>query len=236
MNNKPRYQQIKSYILEGIKQQKYTPGSRIPTEHQLAEQFGVSRMTVNKAIRDLVQENRLVRYPGLGTFIADAKAESPLADIRNIAEEVRQRGHHYSCRVIKLEATSANETVAMQMGMPIGTRVYHSVIVHMEEGLPIQLEDRFVAAGLVPGYIDQDFTLATPNEYLVKTCPISSIEHIVEAVLPGHQEQQLLEIDAATPCIQVGRRTWSDGRLISFACLTHPGPRYKLRSITTLEH
>ncbi|EON93654.1 GntR family transcriptional regulator [Marinobacter lipolyticus SM19] len=234
MSNKPRYQQIKSYILDGIEQQKYTPGSRIPTEHQLAEQFGVSRMTVNKAIRDLVQEHLLVRYPGLGTFITDAKAESPLAEIRNIAEEVRQRGHDYSCHVMKLEETAANETVAMQMGMPIGTRVYHSVIVHLENNLPIQLEDRFVAAALVPGYIGQDFTQATPNEYLSKNCPISSIEHIVEAVLPDARVQKLLEIDSSTPCIQVGRRTWSDGRLISFACLTHPGPRYKLRSITTL--
>ncbi|KEA63497.1 Histidine utilization repressor [Marinobacterium lacunae] len=234
MSNQPRYQQIKQYILDGIEQQRYTPGSRIPTEHQLAEQFSVSRMTVNKAIRDLVQENRLVRYPGLGTFIADAKAESPLAEIRNIAEEVRHRGHAYSCRVERLESTAANEVVAMQMGLPIGTRVYHSVIVHLEEGMPIQLEDRYVAAALVPGYIDQDFTLATPNEYLSKTCPISSIEHIVEAVLPDTRAQALLEIDAGTPCILVGRRTWSDGRLISYASLTHPGPRYKLRSITTL--
>ncbi|MBR9883951.1 MAG: histidine utilization repressor [Oceanospirillales bacterium] len=234
MSNQPRYQQIKQYILDGIEQQRYTPGSRIPTEHQLAEQFSVSRMTVNKAIRDLVQENRLVRYPGLGTFIADAKAESPLAEIRNIAEEVRHRGHAYSCRVERLESTAANEVVAMQMGLPIGTRVYHSVIVHLEEGMPIQLEDRYVAAALVPGYIDQDFTLATPNEYLSKTCPISSIEHIVEAVLPDTRAQALLDIDAGTPCILVGRRTWSDGRLISYASLTHPGPRYKLRSITTL--
>lgn len=236
MTKKPRYQQIKSYILDGIEQQKYTPGSRIPSEHQLAEQFEVSRMTVNKAIRDLVQENRLVRYPGLGTFIADTKAESPLAEIRNIAEEVRQRGHSYSCRVISLETTAANETVAMQMGSPIGTKAYHSVIVHLENGQPIQLEDRYVAAELVPGYIRQDFTQATPNEYLSKNCPISSIEHIVEAVLPSPRQRELLEIDEGTPCIQVARRTWSDGRLISFACLTHPGPRYKLRSITTLRN
>lgn len=234
MTNRPRYQQIKSYILDGIKGQSYPPGSKIPAEVQLAEQFGVSRMTVNKAIRDLVQENRLVRFPGLGTFVADAKAESPLAEIRNIADEVRQRGHHYDCRVVKLKRTAADESVAMQMGVPIGTAVFHSVIVHLEEGLPIQLENRYVAAAAVPGYIEQDFTRSTPNEYLSKTCPISSIEHIVEAVLPGEKVQALLEIDGNTPCIQVGRRTWSDGRLISFACLTHPGPRYKLRSITTL--
>lgn len=234
MSNRPRYQQIKSFILDGIKQQTYQPGSKIPTETELARQFEVSRMTVNKAIRDLVQENLLVRYPGLGTFVSDAKAESPLADIKNIAEEVRLRGHEYSCRVIELKDSVANETVALQMGVPIGTPVYHSLIVHMENGLPIQLENRYVAAALVPGYLEQDFSKATPNEYLSKMCPISSIEHIVEAVLPSEQVQQLLDIDANTPCIQVNRRTWSDSRLVSFACLTHPGTRYKLRSITSI--
>ncbi|OMH32783.1 histidine utilization repressor [Motiliproteus sp. MSK22-1] len=234
MSNRPRYQQIKSFILEGIKQQKYQPGDKIPTEAELTRQFEVSRMTVNKAIRDLVQENMLVRYPGLGTFVSDAKAESPLAEIRNIAEEVRQRGHNYSCQVIELSESVASETMSMQMGVPIGTKQYHSVIVHKENDLPIQLEDRYIIASLVPGYIDQDFSKGTPNEYLSKVCPISSVEHIVEAVLPSAVAQDLLGIDANAPCIQVSRRTWSDGRLISFACLTHPGSRYKLRSITML--
>ena len=234
MSNKPRYQQIKSYILDGIKQDKYRTGDKIPTENQLAEQFGVSRMTVNKAIRDLVQENMLVRFPGLGTFVSDAKAESPLADIKNIAEEVRQRGHQYSCQVIQLKETSASESMSMQMGVPIGTKQYHSIIVHLENELPIQLENRYVIASLVPGYMDQDYSQSTPNEYLSKVCPISSIEHVVEAILPSEESQKLLEIQPQTPCIQVSRRTWSDGRLISFASLTHPGTRYKLRSITTI--
>ncbi|NVK40633.1 MAG: histidine utilization repressor [Oceanospirillaceae bacterium] len=232
MSSKPRYQQIKSFILDGIKQQTYRPGSKIPTETELAQQFEVSRMTVNKAIRDLVQDNLLVRYPGLGTFVSDTKAESPLADIKNIADEVRQRGHQYSNRLVSLKETAASETVAMQMGVPMGTPVYRSVIVHQENGLPIQLENRYVIASAVPGYLEQDFAEHTPNEYLVKMCPISSIEHIVEAVLPSDKAQELLDIDANTPCIQVNRRTWSDGRLISFATLTHPGTRYKLRSIT----
>ena len=234
MNSKPRYQQIKSFILDGIKQQTYRPGSKIPTETELAKQFEVSRMTVNKAIRDLVQDNLLVRYPGLGTFVSDAKAESPLSDIKNIADEVRQRGHVYSNRLVSLKETAASETVAMQMGVPVGTPVYRSVIVHLENGLPIQLENRYVITSAVPGYLELNFSDHTPNEYLVKLCPISSIEHIVEAVLPGEKVQQLLDIDANTPCIQVNRRTWSDGRLISFATLTHPGTRYKLRSITTV--
>lgn len=234
MSRTPRYQQIKQFIVDGIADQTYGVGGKIPTEQELARRFDVSRMTVNKAIRDLVQENRLVRYPGIGTFVSDAKAESPLAEIRNIADEVRQRGHAYSCDVITLQSLAANDRIALQMGVPVGTAVFHSVIVHREEGAAIQLEDRHVIASAVPDYLAQDFSASTPNQYLSRTCPISSIEHIVEAVLPSSEAQRLLEIDATTPCIQVGRRTWSDGRLISFALLIHPGPRYKLRSVTHL--
>ncbi len=230
MSNSPRYQQIKSFIQSGIMQQKLPPGSKIPTEAQLADQFEVSRMTVNKAIRDLVQENVLVRHPGVGTFVSDAKAESPLTDIKNISDEVRQRGHSYSCKVVKVQEAIAHEQIAMQMGVPIGTAVFRSVIVHLENGQPIQLENRYVVSSLVPGYMQQDFTVATPHEYLSKSCPISSVEHIVEAILPSEAVQRYLDIKPDTACLLVNRRTWSDGRLISYACLTHPGTRYKLRT------
>ncbi|WP_299196708.1 histidine utilization repressor [uncultured Amphritea sp.] len=233
MSNRPRYQQIKGYILDGIKQGTYTSGSKIPAEVELAKQFEVSRMTVNKAIRDLVQENLLVRYPGMGTFVTDAKAESPLVDIRNIAEEVVQRGHRYSCSVIKLQEAIADEVIAMQMGVPVGTALYRSVIVHRENDLPIQLENRFVIARLLPDYLKQDFTAGTPHEYLSKMYPVSNVEHIVEAILPDSNAQKLLDIDTNTPCLLVNRRTWSDDRLVSFACLTYPGTRYKLRSLAS---
>ncbi|MFT5721710.1 MAG: GntR family histidine utilization transcriptional repressor [Motiliproteus sp.] len=234
MSTKPRYQQIKDFIVDAINQGIYLPGSKIPTEIELAAQFEVSRMTANKAIRDLVQDSRLVRYAGLGTFVTAAKAESPLLDIRNIADEVRQRGHRYSGAVMLLEQSSANDAMALQLGTPVGTPLFHSVIVHSEDDLPIQLEERFVIASLVPGYLEQDFSNLTPNEYLSRNCPISSVEHIVEAVLAAKDAQRLLAIDAGTPCILVQRRTWSNNQLVSFARLTHPGPRYKLRSLTQL--
>jgi GntR family histidine utilization transcriptional repressor len=234
VSNKPRYQQIKDFIVDAIHQGTYLSGSKIPTEIELAARFEVSRMTANKAIRDLVQDNLLVRYAGLGTFVTAAKAESPLLDIRNIADEVRLRGHRYGAALMLLEQSSASDAMALQMGTPVGTPLFHSVIVHSENDLPIQLEERFVIASLVPGYLEQDFSALTPNEYLSRVCPISSIEHIVEAVLAARDAQKLLAIDAGTPCILVNRRTWSNDRLVSFARLTHPGPRYKLRSLTQL--
>ncbi|HET8790934.1 MAG TPA: GntR family transcriptional regulator, partial [Modicisalibacter sp.] len=71
MSQAPRYQQIKQYLLERIRSREYPTHHQIPPEEQLARQFDVSRMTANKAIRDLVHEGYLTRQPGLGTFVTD---------------------------------------------------------------------------------------------------------------------------------------------------------------------
>jgi GntR family histidine utilization transcriptional repressor len=105
---------------------------------------------------------------------------------------------------------------------------FHSLIVHRENGLPIQLEDRFVNAAIVPDYLEQDFSAQTPTQYLSERFPLSEVEHIVEAVSADPQIQRLLEIEADEPCLQVNRRTWSNGKLISCARLIHPGSRYRL--------
>ena len=96
MNSSPRYIQIQDFILEKINSHVWLPGNKIPTELELTKQFSVSRMTVNKAIRDLVNQGLLERTPRLGTFVCHKKIESSLSDIRNIADEIRQRGKTYS--------------------------------------------------------------------------------------------------------------------------------------------
>jgi len=227
---KPRYQQIKDYILDGIHSGRYAEHSQIPTEHALAAQFSVSRMTVNKAIRDLVQAGMLIRTAGQGTYVTDLKAESPLQDINNIADEIRLRGQQYRGEVILLERLAADERIAVQMGIKVGDAVFHSLIVHFEDQQPLQLEERYVNPDWAPEYLQQDFSAVTPNEYLSRSCPLTDIEHIVEAVMPDQKVCELLQMDAAEPCLLLHRRTWSKKHLISFAKLSHPGSRYKLRS------
>jgi GntR family transcriptional regulator, histidine utilization repressor len=226
----PRYQQIKDYLLERIRGGTWPAHHQIPAEEQLARDFGVSRMTANKAIRDLVHTGYLVRQPGLGTFVTDRKIESPLHEVLNIAAEVRGRGNAYSNEVLRREAIDADDEVALHLGVRVGTRVFHTVIVHRENGRPIQLEERFVNPKWVPHYLDTDFSQHTPNEVLVAASPISDVEHVVEAVLADAQTATWLDTTTATPCLLMIRRTWSDEHLVSYARLTHPGDRYKLRS------
>lgn len=237
MSSSPLYLQIKQYIDDNIQTGKWPVGHRITTEIELTKQFGVSRMTVNKAIRDLVSEGKLQRRPRLGTFVcaADDKAESPLLDIRNIADEVKQRGKRYSSQVLEQTEMQADEAIAIKLGVMIHSKVYYSEIIHLEEDTPIQHELRWVNAAYAPNYLEQDFTQITPNQYLSENCPLSAIEHTVEAVSTNDKVRAALKLGSNEPCLLLNRRTWSQDKLVSSALLYHPGTRYKLSSKVLLE-
>jgi len=228
MNSSPRYIQIQQFIEDKINTHVWMPGSKIPTELELTKQFNVSRMTVNKAIRDLVNKGLLERTPRLGTFVCHKKAESSLNHIRNIADEISQRGKTYSNKILSQLTIRADDEIAMRLGVKLETPVFFSEIIHFEDDIALQLEQRWVNPQFAPNYIKQDFTLATPNEYLTKNCPLSSIEHTVEAVIAAEDIQAHLNLSTLQPCLLLNRRTWSKQDLISVALLYHPADKYKL--------
>ncbi len=232
MTQAPRFMQIKQFIQDKIASGEWGVGARIATELELTRQFGVSRMTVNKAIRDLVNDGVLVRRPRLGTFVCPPaeKAQSPLLDIRNIADEVTQRGRTYHSQVLHQHELQADNDIATKLGVMLGTRVFYSEIIHFEDETPIQLERRWVNSQYAPLYLQQDFNRITPNQYLSDSCPLSAIEHTVEAIIPNASVQQELAMLKTEPCLLLNRRTWSDDKLVSTAQLYHPGNRYKLSS------
>ncbi|WP_442487374.1 histidine utilization repressor [Halomonas litopenaei] len=229
-SSRPSYARIKEYLLSEIESGAYVAGDRIPAENALATQFGVSRMTANKAIRDLVQKGLLVRRVGSGTFVSQRKSESSLFDIRNIADEIHLRGGEHSSQIIALKEVAASEEVAVFLGVKTGTRVFYSEIVHRENGVAIQLERRHVNPKLAPDYLQQDFERQTPNAILVARYPVTDVENSVEAMLPSDEEAALLEMSPSDACLLVVRRTWSGELLISYTQLLHPGKRYKLNA------
>lgn len=224
----PRYQQVKDYVRERIDSGAWPEDFRVPSENQLVRQLGISRMTVNRALRELTDEGRITRVQGVGTFVAGGKPQSALLEIRNIADEIRERGHRYHGTVHLLRRERASAAVARGLEIKAGSKVFHSILVHHENGIAVQLEDRYVNPAVAPDYLDVDFTRVTPNEYLMKAAPLLEVEHVLEAVQPSKSVQRLLDIPPSEPCLLLHRRTWSGGRVASRAWLTHPGSRYQL--------
>ena len=224
------YQQVKDHIARKIQDGSWKAGDRLPSETDLVTQFGMSRMTVNRALRELAEQGRIVRVAGVGSFVAADKPQSTLLQIANLANEIRQRGHDYRCKVLTVERVSAAMEVAAALDMRTGESVFHAVCVHLEDGLPVQLEDRYVNPRVVPQFAQQDFTLLQPSEFLVRNVPFDQVEHVVDAVLPTPEQAQLLEMDPAQPCLLLTRRTWSRGVPVTMVRCLHPSSRYRLGS------
>ena len=229
----PLYQQIKDYIRANIDSGAWPRERQIPSEHELVRELGASRMTVNRALRELSAEGRLRREQGVGTFVADPRPKLELLKIRNIADEIRERGHAYRCDVHVHEADTCSDKIAAALGLVKGRRVFRSLIVHFENGVPVQLEDRYVNPAVAPDYLSADLTRTTPNVYLMNAAPLREIEHTLEAILPDERVQALLDIPPAEPCLLLHRRTWSGDNVASRAWLTHPGSRYRLGARVT---
>ena len=224
---KPRYQQLKDLIIGRISSGELKPRDRVPSENELVESESVSRMTANRALRELDDEGYVERVAGRGTFVSDYRSQSHLLEVHNIADEIAQRGRAHSCTVIRQSLQHARGEVAKALHVAQGTDVFHLLLVHFENDVPIQLEDRHVLASFAPDCLDQDFENITPSAYLTAIAPLQEAEQVVRASVPNAAVQKHLGIDGEASLVVI-RRTWSDGRPVTFARLHHPGSRYEL--------
>jgi GntR family histidine utilization transcriptional repressor len=224
----PLYLQVKRHILDNIGSGKWVTSMRVPSENDIVKSFGVSRMTANRALRELRDEGVLVRVAGVGSFVADQHAHAHPLEIRGIADEIRRRGHAHRAEVVSLERIRAAAELAEDFGVAPRSELYCSVIVHFENDRPIQLEDRYVLPKLAPDYLKVDFSLTTPYDYLIKVAPLQEAEHLLRAVMPDERTRKLLAMQSNEPCLLMIRRTWTAGQIASVARLFYPGTRYEM--------
>ncbi|WP_206996728.1 histidine utilization repressor [Trinickia mobilis] len=225
--NAPAYLEIKNFILARIDAGEWGEGDQVPSENELARDFKVARMTVNRALRELTSEQVLTRVQGAGTFVARPKYESTLVAIRSISDEIVARGHRHHASVLHLGATVADDALADEMQVSAGSPVFHSRVLHFENDEAVQLEERWVNPAVAPEYALQDFSLTTPNQYLVRVAPLQRVEYRIEAALPEDETRKHLTMNDTEPCLMLHRRTWSQGAVASVANLWHPGSRYR---------
>jgi GntR family histidine utilization transcriptional repressor len=227
-SQEPLYLQVKRHILDNIGSGNWQTSARIPSENDIVKSFGVSRMTANRALRELRDAGILVRIAGVGSFVADAHARAHPLEIRSIADEIRARGHVHRSEIVSLQRLRSNAELANDFCVREGSDLFRSLIVHFENDRPIQLEDRHVLAKLAPDYMNLDFARTTPHDYLVKVAPLQEAEHLLRAQMPDERTRELLAMQRDEPCLVVMRRTWTAGQIASVARLYYPGSRYEM--------
>lgn len=222
------FARVKQFLKDGLAAGRWPPGHQMPSESDLVAQFKVSRMTVNRALRELQSEGWIQRTQGVGTFAAPLERVSSTLTIRDLHEEIESRGHRHEAQVHQQRRIKAPRLLAQQLGVPVGSLVFHTLILHRENGVPLQCEDRYVNPACAPGYLSADFTRITPTQYLFEHTTLRSAEYSIEAGCATSRESRLLCIDPGMPCLIVVRRTFSRDAVITLARLVHPGSRYQL--------
>ena len=226
----PRFERVKHYVSSRIASGRLPVGAQVPSEHDLVVKLGVSRMTVNRGLRELQAEGVLRRERGVGTFVAKPPVRPSLIEIRNIADEIAARGRVHSPRVMKLEPVPADTNLASFFGLRLGATVFHSIVVHHEDGVPIQLEERYVNPAFAPDYLRQDYSRGTTTEYLHTIDFVTEVEHTVIAIRPDARVRRLLGVDRNDACLRLFRQTWVRGIPTSKNLFTYAGGRHSLSS------
>ena len=222
------YQQVKEHVLRKIAEGAWRAGDRVPSEQELVATFGVARMTVNRALRELAEQGSIVRVAGVGSFVAEEKPQSTLLRIANIVEEIRGRGHDHRFELLSCERLSAPVDVAASLQLQAGASVFHLLGVHHENGVAVQLEDRWVNPRVAPDFLEQDFSTEQPSDWLVRNVAFDEIEHVVDAMLPTAWQAEHLQITPTEPCLMLTRRTWCRGQVVTMVRCLHPSSRYRL--------
>lgn len=224
------YKAVKTAILDRILRQEWRPGALLPPEAELARAYGCARSTANRALQELADQGYLERRRRAGTRVAERRMPGSLLHIPLVRVEIEARGAAYGYRLIEREATGASAAVAAQLGVDVGAPVLRVRCLHLADGVPHQLETRWINLAAVPQARRERFETVSPNEWLVLAVPYSASEHVFSAAMPDADEIRLLAMLQGHPVFLIERRTWLKGVAITAVRLVHPADRYRLVS------
>lgn len=222
------YQRVMRWLRQGLERGRWPPGALMPSEADLVARFGVSRMTVGRALKELQAAGLVERRQGQGSFAAERHRVASQLRIRDLHEEIESGGHAHDAQLVLATQAPTPAAVAEKLGLTAGAVAFHTLIVHRRDGLPLQCEDRWVNPAAAPDYLGVDFSRTTPTRYLLQVAPFWSADYRIEAAHPTPQEARLLGVGRREPCIVIERRTRDRRRAITVARLVHPGSRYTL--------
>jgi len=223
------YSDIQDWLRGGIREGRWQAGDRLPSEAELGAQFGVARMTVNRALRELQLEGLVRREQGRGSFVAPLERVAAQLKLRDLHADIAERGHHHEAEVLLLESRRADASVAHALGLKPGATVFFTQLLHREQGEPLQLEQRWVVPATAPEFLQQDFSQRTPTAYLLQVAPLTAAQYQIEATAADAEQAALLQVPPGSPCLTIQRLSHGANGPVSWARLVHPGGRYVLQ-------
>jgi GntR family transcriptional regulator len=234
-SSKPLYEQIKDYLLQNIQTGVYGPDQRIPSERALSETFGVNRLTVQKAVNELIQVGCLYVRRGKGTYVRRGKFDQQLENLTSFTEEMSKRGQNTSSRLLKSGYAHASFEEARILHTAPGVPLLFLVRLRLADNIPMAIEHSRLLAARCPGLLNgHDFERESLYDVLQRVygIPLTHADQSIEARKASEEEAQLLGIEPGDPILHLARVTYTEGdQPIEYVQSSYCGARYTFQAV-----
>jgi GntR family transcriptional regulator len=198
----PLYYQLKQWLLEQIDRGMFAPGTQIPTELELCEQFQVSRGTVRQAAKELIAEGRLYLVRGCGTFVAVPHRQRwSLLDFVSVAEMLQRQSVQFETRVIEVSSQQADPRIATELRIEIGSPIVYIRRVRSLQGEPMVIFASYLPEKLAAPLYHIDLTNRSLYGVLEEECGarVMAVDHTLSVRLATEEEAHLLGVPPNSP-------------------------------------
>lgn len=226
----PLYRQMYDILRHQIDAGLFKVGDLLPTEEKLTEDYGISRVTLRKALQLLADEGQLVRHPGKGTYISAHKTEESLQSLRGFAELMIEQHPGQVMEIKKFEVIVASACVAAQLALNHGERILRIWRRHLVDGHPVAIAAIYLPYKLGRLLTPDDAATRTIYDLLTSKANI----HIKRAVqrISATADDDIaisLDVDPGTPLLRVRRVTYStDEQPVEYIQLYYPGDQHEM--------
>jgi GntR family transcriptional regulator len=225
----PRYYQLKEIMRERIRTGEWKSGDLIPSERELGEIYGISRMTARQAITDLVNEGLFYREQGKGTFVSHHKVTQQLLHLTGFTEDMRARGQRPSAKVLSAQMSEVDETVAERLRLKPGQMIFCLKRLRLADDDPLAIELSLLHFPSCEKLLEEDLEQNSLYRLLESKygLPLVEAEQELEAGLAGTEDAQLLKVPAGSSVLYIRRTTYTDrNQPIEYAKSVYCGNKY----------
>lgn len=223
------WEDIRAEVLRRIRVRDWPPGQLIPTEEDLAAEFGCARATVNRALRELASAGVLERRRKAGTRVAMLPVRKATLDIPLIRQEVVARGQSYGFRVLTIRKMAPPVPVASRLGLPTCAQMIYLETLHLADGQPFVFETRWLNPAVLPVPLP-DFAVISANEWLVTNISYAAGDIAFSAEEASPREAETMGIALGRALFITERTTWTAEAAITLVRLAH-APGYRVQTM-----
>ncbi|WP_102223519.1 GntR family transcriptional regulator [Acidimangrovimonas sediminis] len=224
------WEAIRAEVLRRIDRREWAPGAVIPPEAELAEEFGVARATVNRALRELALQGVVERRRKAGTRVATHPVRRAVVEIPVTRLEVEGRGQCYAFHLTGCALVVPPPPVLARLGLAPGSRMWHVTTLHLADGRPFLYEDRWLNPAPLPAGFDPSEPALSINEWLVKNVAYTYGDIAFSAEPASEGEALQLDVPKGAPVFVIERTTWAGEVPVTLVRLAY-GPGYRLRTV-----